>query len=289
MRKNAFRLDSGISPTSSSAHEAKRRVTATTSEDITMRHQPSDCRANEPPCPLVAVSSPFLACKLRKAFAFTLLELLVVIAIIAILASLLLPALGMARDRSRTIVCSNSLKQLYLPCGAYMDDYGVFLKRYELTYWQTVLKNDYLDGKNVSDVYKCPSNPGPLGYVTYYYWNATLGDYTTKPFRRPNQVVTPSATVMLVDGSLRLNSATGASYVDYYTFDWGARKTVLGIIDTSSQGPGAYHINKTMSNIVFVDGHVKAYRVSEIPITGSAISPYIYWWALDVDQAHLPP
>lgn len=65
--------------------------------------------------------------KVNKISGFTLIELLVVVAIISILAAMLLPALGKARERARQAVCINNLRQIYLAEAIYAQDFDGYI------------------------------------------------------------------------------------------------------------------------------------------------------------------
>lgn len=229
------------------------------------------------------IGQRFINNKRKHRSGFTLIELLIVIAIIALLAAILFPVFGRARENARRSSCQSNLKQMALGWTQYSQDYDERIVPFTqngsaggaAVAWDRVLQ-PYIKNEQI---FKCPSNELFMGY-TYNAVLATSGR-TLAAMQNASQIpiildaigsgatptscTGPDAPYVCTGGSPRQslafwytnfssNWASDTGRVLSNRFNPGA-----GVWNTANQTPGMVNTNIHFegTNYAFADGHVK--------------------------------
>jgi prepilin-type N-terminal cleavage/methylation domain-containing protein/prepilin-type processing-associated H-X9-DG protein len=229
---------------------------------------------------------------------FTLIELLVVIAIIAILASILFPVFGRARENARRSSCQSNLKQIGLGIMQYTQDYDEkFMVGHRVPALGQGWGGPLYPYLKSTQIFSCPSDTttSPVATSQVNSYGANLNITRTDPGSatdpHPGQSIAvqsaPAKTVLLfevrgIHGNLASPTETGSNVVSavanganngtslaLYPFANG--NTTGGDLVTgplgnnpASTAPTPRHFDG--ANYLMCDGHVKWFK-------GSAVSP----------------
>ena len=226
---------------------------------------------------------------MNKRKGFTLIELLVVISIIAMLLAILMPALGMVKEKARTVVCRSNVRQLGFAAILYTgDNEGIMPSlNYERMWLQDI--TEYLE--NVDEVRYCPSaktKPDPdvrdpyifgdaktswmwdyfkdlyepeYGSYSINWWlyGKPTSDANNKFWKTFDRVKRPQQTPVFGD-SKWIDAAPDSGDTCLADYDLGGKATTQG----GSMCRFMLNRHRDIIDFVFVDGHAEPVELSEL-------------------------
>jgi prepilin-type N-terminal cleavage/methylation domain-containing protein/prepilin-type processing-associated H-X9-DG protein len=217
---------------------------------------------------------------------FTLIELLVVIAIIAILASMLLPALASAKSKGRQSKCSSNLRQVGLALTLYADDYDGWMPQ---TTHQTTDTNrswiftlrPYLG--NVDEIRVSPADPRGRARMTNHASSYILNEYVAvdlldgftggvvETFRNLNRWSSPSSTHTVFTCSDELEPNVFADHTHSRGWVRKGAGNWPGVIhdiapDRHRVGGATTDHTRGVANYLFGDTHVDAIKANQFKL-----------------------